>query len=153
MLDPPADKEITAGMRFASSSLLGGWRDDTEPIDPAFGRLGDNAELIAALDAIDEKNIVDPEIPSFKEKPLSKYELMAMRYEDDDLLAEMEGWMDAALEKGSSIEPIDEFPDEFLFSVEPERADDDDGDAPVFDPALCDEAMLLADPPGAGGPS
>ena len=68
-------------------------------------------------------------------------------------LAEMEGWMDAALEKGSSIEPIDEFPDEFLFSVEPERADDDDGDAPVFDPALCDEAMLLADPPGAGGPS
>ena len=69
------------------------------------------------------KNIVDPEIPSFKEKPLSKYELMAMRYEDDDLLAEMEGWMDAALEKGSSIEPIDEFPDEFLFSVEPERAD------------------------------
>ena len=59
----------------------------------------------------------------------------------------------AALEKGSSIEPIDEFPDEFLFSVEHERADDDDGDAPVFDPALCDEAMLLADPPGAGGPS
>jgi len=135
-------EDVTAEMRAGSSCAYGGWRDDYEPIEHAAGRLHDNDELIATLDAIDEPNLVkDFEIPKFDSDdrpPPSDLELMEMRYKDDDLLEQLEEKALRDLDVRTFEPPKLEA---FLFRTGPLPGDDGPG-AVVFDAELCDPEML-----------
>ena len=135
-------EDVTAEMRAGSSCAYGGWRDDYEPIEHAAGRLHDNDELIATLDAIDEPNLVkDFEIPKFdsdERPPPSDLELMEMRYKDDDLLEQLEEKALRDLDVRTFEPPKLE---EFLFRTGPLPGDDGPG-AVMFDAELCDPEML-----------